>query len=81
MRKRHRLGALALAILTLTTAPALAGPVLLISIDGLRPGDVGEADQRGLRLLICGGWPARAPTPAGSQACCRRSPIPATRPC
>lgn len=50
MRMRPRLAALALAILTLTTAPASAGPVLLISIDGLRPGDVIEADRRGLRL-------------------------------
>ena len=30
--------------------PALAEPVLLISIDGLRPADVIEAEQRGLRL-------------------------------
>ncbi len=31
-------------------APAAAEPVLLISIDGLRPGDVIEAEQRGLEL-------------------------------
>lgn len=31
-------------------APASANPVLLISIDGLRPGDVLEAEQRGLNL-------------------------------
>lgn len=30
--------------------PAMAEPVLLISIDGLRPGDVIEAEQRGLKL-------------------------------
>lgn len=32
------------------TAPADARPLLLISIDGLRPGDVLEAQQRGLNL-------------------------------
>ena len=31
-------------------APAIANPVLLISIDGLRPGDVIEAEQRGLKV-------------------------------
>jgi predicted AlkP superfamily pyrophosphatase or phosphodiesterase len=30
--------------------PASAGPVLLISIDGLRPGDVLEAEKRGLKI-------------------------------
>ena len=30
--------------------PATAEPVLLISIDGLRPGDVLEAEQRGLKI-------------------------------
>lgn len=32
------------------TAPAAAAPLLLISIDGLRPGDILEAKQRGLVL-------------------------------
>ncbi len=41
---------LALAGLTVLASPALAEPVLLISIDGLRPGDVIEARQRGLKL-------------------------------
>lgn len=41
---------LASALLTLAPFPALAEPVLLISIDGLRPGDVLEADKRGLAL-------------------------------
>ncbi|QCB37693.1 alkaline phosphatase family protein [Sphingobium sp. PAMC28499] len=41
---------LASALLALTPLPALAEPVLLISIDGLRPGDVLEADKRGLAL-------------------------------
>ncbi len=31
-------------------APAAAQPVLLISIDGLRPGDVLQAEQRGLKI-------------------------------
>lgn len=30
--------------------PAQASPVLLISVDGLRPGDVLEADKRGLKI-------------------------------
>ncbi len=34
----------------LAATPALAEPVLLISIDGLRPGDVTEAEQRGLKV-------------------------------
>jgi predicted AlkP superfamily pyrophosphatase or phosphodiesterase len=47
---RHLLRAFAL-LLTLTLAvPAAAGPVLLISIDGLRPGDVLKAEQRGLKI-------------------------------
>lgn len=32
------------------TVPAQAGPLLLISVDGLRPGDVLEADKRGLKI-------------------------------
>lgn len=39
-----------LAALALIPAPALAEPVLLISIDGLRPGDVLEAQKRGIAL-------------------------------
>ncbi|WP_242123500.1 ectonucleotide pyrophosphatase/phosphodiesterase [Sphingobium sp. Sx8-8] len=41
-----------LAAMLAATAPgvALAEPVLLISIDGLRPGDVLEAEQRGLAI-------------------------------
>lgn len=41
--------ALALAAALFSTAAA-AEPVLLISIDGLRPGDVIEAEKRGLRI-------------------------------
>ncbi|WP_405029576.1 alkaline phosphatase family protein [Novosphingobium sp.] len=43
---------LLIAVLALLafSSPALARPVLLISIDGLRPGDVLEADKRGLKI-------------------------------
>ncbi|MGE0775319.1 MAG: alkaline phosphatase family protein, partial [Sphingomonadaceae bacterium] len=34
----------------LCAAPAVAEPVLLIAIDGLRPGEVIEAKQRGLKI-------------------------------
>jgi predicted AlkP superfamily pyrophosphatase or phosphodiesterase len=46
-----RLGA-ALAVLPVlaVASPATAGPVVLISIDGLRPGDVIEAEKRGLKI-------------------------------
>ncbi len=48
---RAALPALALAFAGgLAAAPAAAEPVLLISIDGLRPGDVIDADKRGLRV-------------------------------
>ena len=39
-----------IAALVACAAPAYAAPVLLISIDGLRPGDVLEAEQRGLKV-------------------------------
>ncbi len=41
---------LTIAALVACAAPACAAPVLLISIDGLRPGDVLEAEQRGLKV-------------------------------
>jgi len=41
---------LAILALMFLAEPALARPVLLISIDGLRPGDVLEADKRGLKV-------------------------------
>jgi predicted AlkP superfamily pyrophosphatase or phosphodiesterase len=47
---RHLLRAVAALITLATTVPASAGPVLLISIDGLRPGDVLEAEKRGLKI-------------------------------
>lgn len=49
--RRAALGALALTIgCAGLPGAALAGPVLLVSIDGLRPGDVLEAEARGLKL-------------------------------
>ena len=46
-----KMAALVLSLLgALLPAAALAEPVLLISIDGLRPGDVLEADKRGLSI-------------------------------
>ena len=42
--------ALLLAALVALPGAAMANPVLLISIDGLRPGDVLEADKRGLAI-------------------------------
>ena len=41
---------LVLALLMIAPVPVLARPVLLISIDGLRPADVLQARQRGLNL-------------------------------
>lgn len=38
------------ALGALAASQAAAAPVLLISIDGLRPGDVTEAEQRGLKI-------------------------------
>lgn len=37
-------------LLSMSASIAMASPVLLISIDGLRPGDVLEADRRGLKI-------------------------------
>jgi len=46
-----RAALLSFAVLAgLSASPAFAEPVLLISIDGLRPADVIEAEQRGLQL-------------------------------
>ena len=45
-----RLGQTLAAAALLAATPASARPVLLISIDGLRPGDLTEAEQRGLKI-------------------------------
>ena len=50
MRAMMRLGAALLAVMALGAVPGQAAPVLLISVDGLRPSDVFEADQRGISL-------------------------------
>lgn len=45
-----RISALIAGVITsLLPVLALAAPVLLISIDGLRPGDLLEADKRGIK--------------------------------
>ena len=41
---------LALLLMAWLPMPASAAPLLLISVDGLRPGDVLEADKRGLKV-------------------------------
>lgn len=43
-------GVLVAALAALTTAAAAARPVLMISVDGLRPADVLDADARGLKV-------------------------------
>lgn len=48
---RRLVALIALLIGLAFAAPAFASPVLLISIDGLRPGDVSDAPQRGLKVL------------------------------
>ena len=45
-----RLLILLLALLSWAGAPLHAAPVLMISIDGLRPGDLAAADARGLKI-------------------------------
>ena len=49
MRIRYFLVALAAALFA-SDVSSLAAPVLMISIDGLRPGDVLDADARGLKI-------------------------------
>ncbi len=46
----HWLRTLAVLFALFAAVPAAAGPVLLISIDGLRPDDVLEAEKRGLKI-------------------------------
>lgn len=46
---RRLIAFVTLLVLAIAT-PAVARPVLLISIDGLRPGDVLEAEKRGLKV-------------------------------
>ena len=59
---RRLVALVALLVGLAVAAPAIASPVLLISIDGLRPGDVIDAPQRGLtvpnlrRFLVRGSY-------------------------
>lgn len=48
--KPVRAAIIAFVMLCVAAAPAAAAPLLLISIDGLRPGDVLDADARGLKV-------------------------------
>lgn len=49
---RHVAAVLALSLAWSGTGEAWASPVLLISLDGLRPGDVADAKAHGLRLPV-----------------------------
>ena len=46
-------------LLLLAAAAAQARPVLMISVDGLRPGDVLDADKRGIRVPVLKGLAAQ----------------------
>lgn len=46
---------LAAALLLLCGAPAAASPVLLVSLDGLRPDDVSRAAERGIKVPVLAG--------------------------
>jgi len=66
------MGVLIIRICTLTTLATLlfataahAQPVLMISIDGLRPGDVFEAQQRGLKIPNLTSFVAQGSTATG----------------
>jgi predicted AlkP superfamily pyrophosphatase or phosphodiesterase len=65
MRPLLRLAA-ALAITAALAAPAAANPVLMISIDGLRPADITDAPARGLKvptlraIMANGAWASGA---------------------
>jgi hypothetical protein len=48
MEANMRILGVFLAIFLLLSAGAKSAPVLMISVDGLRPGDVLEAAQRGV---------------------------------
>lgn len=46
---------LAAAILLLCGVPAAASPVLLVSLDGLRPDDISDAARRGIKVPVLAG--------------------------
>jgi predicted AlkP superfamily pyrophosphatase or phosphodiesterase len=64
MRPLLRLAA-ALAFAAAAAAPATAAPVLMISIDGLRPADVTDAPARGLKLPTLRGLTANGAWASG----------------
>ena len=57
--------ALATLVALLLAAPASASPVLLISLDGLRPSDVSDAKARGIHLPVLTGLRAEGASAQG----------------
>ncbi len=51
----HLINRLALFLSLIVAAPVNAAPVLMISVDGLRPADILEAKQRGLNVPVLSG--------------------------
>ena len=56
---------LATLIALLLASPAAASPVLLISLDGLRPGDISDAKARGMTLPVLSGLRAEGASAQG----------------
>jgi predicted AlkP superfamily pyrophosphatase or phosphodiesterase len=56
---------LAILIALLLASPAAASPVLLISLDGLRPGDISDAKARGMNLPVLSGLRAEGASAQG----------------
>lgn len=56
---------LATLIALLLASPAAASPVLLISLDGLRPGDISDAKARGMNLPVLSGLRAEGASAQG----------------
>ena len=65
--RRWRPIAAMVASLILATGAAQASPVVMISLDGLRPADIAQARARGLKVPHL-----RALMPTASSACCPR---------
>jgi predicted AlkP superfamily pyrophosphatase or phosphodiesterase len=70
---------LGLAAFMAATPAAHASPVLLISIDGLRPADVLDADARGLKIPNLRAFITDGSYADALSESCPPSPIPATR--
>ena len=56
---------LATLIALLLASPAAASPVLMISLDGLRPGDISDAKARGMNLPVLSGLRAEGASAQG----------------